>query len=130
RRALRGRERLPRPDSGPAGPALPGRAARAPAHGGLGPEGDPRERRPFGRDCREAEGGAGEVPAALQRRRGSGARHLVPLPAIHARFWPAITRRESPPSSLPRLLAWAADECGLSLGASDPEAGRHYWKGH
>ena len=29
---------------------------------------------------------------------------LVPLPAIHACFWPAITRRQSPPSPLQRLI--------------------------
>src|SRR5207249_9938356 len=38
---------------------------------------------------------------------------LVPLPAIHAGFWPASTRRQSPPSLLPRLPALAASECGL-----------------
>src|SRR5207245_6488344 len=59
-----------------------------------------------------------------------GGRGIVPLPAIHAGFWPAITRRQSPPSSLPRLPALAADECGLWLGARDPEARRHDWKGH
>jgi hypothetical protein len=54
----------------------------------------------------------------------------VPLPAIHFGFWPAITRRQNPPSLLPRLLALAASECGLWLGARDPEARRHHWKGH
>src|SRR5436309_14960076 len=65
-------------------------------------------------------------------RQGSAAARLplVPLPAIHAGFWPAITRRQSPPSLLPRLPALAASECGLWLGARDPEARRHYWKGH
>src|SRR5712691_7347050 len=58
---------------------------------------------------------------------GSG---LVPLPAIHARFWPAITRRERPPSPLHRPPACAAEECDLSLGARDPEARQHYWQGH
>src|SRR5438552_19206170 len=65
-------------------------------------------------------------------RQGSAAARLplVPLPAIHAGFWPAITRRQSPPSLLPRPPALAASECGLWLGARDPEARRHYWKGH
>src|SRR6266545_6754127 len=70
---------------------------------------------------------------------------------LSAGFWPAITRRQSPPSPLPRLLALAADECGLWLetaapakparpllvcadesapSARDPEARRHYWMGH
>src|SRR5205807_2598826 len=69
--------RLPRPNPRTAGPALPGRATRASAHGGLDPEGDPRERRPLGRDRREAERGADEVPAGLQRRRRSVPRRLV-----------------------------------------------------
>jgi hypothetical protein len=44
---------------------------------------------------------------------------------------PAITRRQSPPSPLPRLQALAADECGLWIKtARDPEARRHYWTGH
>src|SRR5437764_15485382 len=55
---------------------------------------------------------------------------LVAHPATHAGFWPAITRRQSPPSLLPRLPALAASECGLRLGARDPETRRHYWKGH
>src|SRR5207302_10279140 len=38
---------------------------------------DPRERRPLGRDRREAERGADEVPAGLQRRRRSVPRRLV-----------------------------------------------------
>jgi hypothetical protein len=54
----------------------------------------------------------------------------VPLPAIHAGFWPAITRRQGPPSPLARLSSLAAVECGLWLGARDPETRRHYWKGH
>src|SRR2546427_3783198 len=64
-------------------------------------------------------------------RQGSAAARLplVPLPAIHAGFRPAITRRQSPPSLLPRLPALAAVECGLWLGARDPEARRHYWQG-
>src|SRR5205823_11536943 len=55
---------------------------------------------------------------------------LVAHPAIHAGFWPAITRRQSPPSLLPRLPALAASECGLWLGARDPETRRPYWKGY
>src|SRR6058998_1420877 len=45
-------------------------------------------------------------------------------------LWPAITRRQSPPSPLPRLPALAADECGLWLGARDPEARQHHWQEH
>src|SRR5438132_8238919 len=54
----------------------------------------------------------------------------VPLPAMHVGFWPAITRRQGPPSPLPRLAALAADEWGPWLGAHDPEARQHHWKGH
>jgi hypothetical protein len=52
------------------------------------------------------------------------------LPAMHVGFWPAITRRQSPPSFLPRLPALAANECGLWLGARDPETRQHHWQGH
>jgi ferredoxin-NADP reductase len=45
-------------------------------------------------------------------------------------FWPAITRRQRPPSPLPRLLALAADERGLLLGASDPESRQNHRKRH
>ena len=76
-------------------------------------------------------------PEHFFRRRGGadeavpGADPLVvPLQAIHACICPAITRRESPPSPLPRRPALAADECGLSLGARDAEARQHYLKGH
>jgi hypothetical protein len=31
---------------------------------------------------------------------------------------------------LPRLQALAADECGLWLGARDPEFHQRHWKGH
>src|SRR5207244_1777209 len=76
---------------------------------------------------------------------------VVPLPAIHdgrtgkagtasygrhrkrclgAGFWPAITRRQSPLSPLARQTSLAAVDCGLRLGARDPEARRHYWQGH
>ena len=55
---------------------------------------------------------------------------LVPLPAMHDRVWPAITRRESPPAPLRRRPACAAGASGLSLGAREPDARRHHWKGH
>jgi len=45
---------------------------------------------------------------------------------MHAGFWPAITRRQSPPSLLPRLPALAASECGLWLDARDPETRQHH----
>ena len=64
------------------------------------------------------------------RRRCRQQEALVLLPAIHAGFCLAITRRERPPAPLRRLPACAADACGLSLGARDPEARRHYWKEH
>src|SRR5712691_838409 len=34
-------------------------------------------------------------------------------PAIHVGLWPAITRRQCPPSPLARLTSLAAVECGL-----------------
>jgi len=49
---------------------------------------------------------------------------------LGAGSWPEITRRQSPPSPLARLSGLAAVECGIWLGARDPEARRHYWKGH
>ena len=49
---------------------------------------------------------------------------------MHACFCPAITRRESPPSPLPRRPALAADERGLRLGARDAEAGHHHLQRH
>ena len=55
---------------------------------------------------------------------------LVPHPAIHAGLWPAITRRQSPPSSSPRSTDLASSECDLWLGTRDPETRRHYRKGH
>jgi hypothetical protein len=69
-------------------------------------------------------------PARAGRDRHRDPRHSVPLPAVHAGLWPAITRRQSPPSPLPRLQALAADECGLLLGARDPEFHQRHWKGH
>ena len=42
----------------------------------------------------------------------------------------AITRRQRPPSSSPRLPALAADEWGLRLAARDPEFHQHHWEGH
>jgi len=54
-------------------------------------------------------------------------RQIVPLPAMLAGLWPAITRRQSPPSPLARQTSLAAVECGLWLGARDPEIRRHYW---
>src|SRR3989442_8589747 len=81
----------------------------------------------------EGKGLARKGRAPLRRRAEAleSEKHLlVPLPAIHACLWPAITRRQSPPSPLPRQPSLAAGECGLWLGARDPEAGQHYWKGH
>ena len=40
------------------------------------------------------------------------------------------SRRQSPPSLLPRLPALAATECGLWLGAREPEIRQRHWKGH
>ena len=49
---------------------------------------------------------------------------------MHVGLWPAITLRQIPPSFLPRQPALAANECGLWLGARDPEARKHHWQGH
>src|SRR5439155_8094841 len=116
------------------------RAGAGPAGLALRHDGDPRERRhharrhdrgaqvhrpPLRRGLlrrREAEAAAvslatGDAAFALGPvREGDppgpprGAARLVAAPAIQARFWPAITRRQSPPSPLPRLLALAAGE--------------------
>jgi hypothetical protein len=48
---------------------------------------------------------------------------------MHVGLWPAITLRQSPPSFLPRQPALAANECGLWLGARDPETRQQYWQG-
>src|SRR5437867_3013314 len=48
---------------------------------------------------------------------------------MHAGLWPAITRRQSPPSSSPRSTGLGSSECDLWLGARDPETRRHYWAG-
>src|SRR5439155_4930736 len=77
-----------------------------------------------------ARGGLGTRPRLGVHARASGNPRLVPLAAIHPGFWPAITLRQSPPSPLARLTSLAAVECGLWLGARDPEARRHHWKGH
>ena len=63
--------------------------------------------------------------------RGSDPGGVVPHRAIHAGPWPAITRRQSPPSLSPILHSvLPSSECGLWLGARDPGARRHHWKGH
>jgi len=49
---------------------------------------------------------------------------------MDARFWPDITLHQSPPSPLLRRPACAADECGLWLGASDPEFDHHHRQWH
>jgi len=80
------------------------------------------------RDVGRAAAGQRDQPAECQP---SGDPHLVPSQAIHACFWPAITRRQEPPSPLQRLKrAFDAGECGPWLGAHDPEAGQHHLKGH
>ena len=76
-----------------------------------------------------------DFPSGRQRlrgrvlRRGVGGSTLVPLPAILVGFWPAITRRQSPPSPLARQTSLAA-VTGLWLGAHDPETRQHYREGH
>jgi hypothetical protein len=50
--------------------------------------------------------------------------------ATYAGFCPAITLRQTPPSSSPRLLALASPECELWLGARDAEAGLNRLEGH
>ena len=56
--------------------------------------------------------------------------NVVPLPAIHVRLWPAITRRAAASSVAPIASTIGAPCVLASLGARDPEAGRHHWKGH
>src|SRR5713226_5785646 len=54
----------------------------------------------------------------------------VPLPAVHAGFWPAITRRTAASSVAP-VFANTSPPCVLaSLGAHDPEPRRYHWKRH
>jgi hypothetical protein len=74
---------------------------------------------------------------ALQKNRGElSAEALKKLLASASsgnsghHFSPAITRRQSPPSPLPRFPTLATDERRLWLGARDPEAGHHYLKRH
>src|SRR5712691_9284114 len=57
-------------------------------------------------------------------------RPLVPLPAIQAGFWPAITRRAAASSVAPIATAMGAPCVLASLGASEPEAQKHYRTGH
>ncbi len=84
------------------------------------PEGDPAERPRAGPQSARGLGQAARRPESL-----------VPLPATHAGFSPAITRRQSPPSLSPMLhSALASSECGLWLGTRDREARRRHWKGH
>jgi hypothetical protein len=49
---------------------------------------------------------------------------------MHAGLWPAITRRQSPPSASPRSTDLGSLGCDLWLGARDPETRRHHWTGH
>src|SRR5205814_8200874 len=124
-RAARGRRLLPRRRRVErAGGALRagGRAERAPRARLVEPCLRPRGRARRGRG-RERRAAAARVGAPLVPGL------LVPHPAIHAGFWPAITRRQSPPSLLPRLPALAASEYDLWLGACDPEARRRLLEG-
>src|SRR3712207_8898100 len=57
-----------------------------------------------GRARRRALGAPLSHPAA-------GLRAIVLLPALHACFSPAITRRQSRPSSSPRLASLGSSEC-------------------
>ena len=72
-----GHQRLARQGPGRPGAALPRRAARAPAHRGHGPRGDPRVRRPLGGDRGEARQGARALPGRLQHRGGEGPRRRL-----------------------------------------------------
>jgi 2-keto-3-deoxy-L-fuconate dehydrogenase len=85
------------------------------------------------RDRRRTHGGL--VPlSAIQDgrtgRAGTASYGRYRKRCLGAGFWPAITQRQSPPSPLARLSSLAAVECGLWLGARDPETRRHYWQGH
>src|SRR5829696_2064051 len=98
--------------------------------------GRPRSRSAGERDVPAATSRLGQQVAGLAHRLGSARRdpqldvHLVPLQAIHACLWPPITRRQSRPSSSPRLTSLGSSECALWLGARDPETGQHYLKRH
>ncbi len=81
RRHLRRDQRLARQGAGRSGAALPRRAARAPAHGGNGLEGDPRVWRHLRRDRGEAQGRARALPGRVQRRGRKGTRRLTPTTA-------------------------------------------------
>src|SRR5207244_4497505 len=97
------------PDGG-ASAGLGGRNAGAAAAGAARPAARPSA--PLAADARAARAavvgrvdpslGRARVRPAVGRALGRRARArrggLVPLPAIHARFWPAITRRQEPPS--------------------------------
>ena len=76
----------------------------------------------------------GRAGDATRRPDGRGRRRsaepLVPLPPTLAGFWPAITRRQSPPSPLARQTSLAAVECGLWLGARDPETQQRHRQGY
>ncbi len=90
--------------------------------------------------CPQVVGGAWRAPlvhallhllgydhgAEMDRRE----RELVSHQAIHAGLSLAITRRQEPPSPLPRRPALAADECGPWLGARDRERRQHHLKEH
>ena len=113
-------------------------------------DGDPRVRRPVERRLEDDERGhdaAVEAQASRHTRtrprrpsayNAAAAPHtsegavtsLVPLPGMVALFSPAITRRRSPPTPLPRRPALAAGACGLRLGAPDREPRPHSRKEH
>ncbi len=92
-----------------------------------------------GQSARTDLPGRGErAPAAAAARREPDRRYrwlrhrlgVVPHRAMHARFWPAITRRAAASSVAPVASATSAPCVLASLGARDPEAERHYPAGH
>ena len=57
--------------------------------------------------------------------------HYVPsLRTVELKPWARRGANASRPARLPRPPAWAADECGLWLGAGDREPGQHHWERH
>src|SRR5262249_7606091 len=123
RRALCGRERVHRRHPGRAGAAFPGRAARVPAHGGDGLQGDPRERRALRRDRGEARRGAGQVQANVQRRAERGARLIATTQDIRRRIR-SVTNTRKITRALELVASAKLRKAQLRIEAMRPYADR------